>query len=728
MFGLFSSKRKIFVSSAVYNLAGDEEEIPDYLKTTIAGYTLGNRTSSIAEVLSSSYLNGPGTRIRGFYNWSDRRYPQYGFGGGKRVSARKATPAEVLPYVPIVGLTESDVRALEIGIGRFDWWVERWILDNYPEYMNLEWTSEMPLGDRGGIYLHVPGKDRITVPRQGFSASKVYLYLTYLESTGDERLRMYIYEHESGIADLDALMATTTNTRDYYPVMPIRLDNKFVGQNHKPLFYEYSKKALKKVGGIEIEELIEKLADNDQLSDLDYVFVVPGVSLNTKTAAGMEYIYRFLSQFPTNTVEQGQYQDWQASMVRAMIEGEAYDLWLDSGRVGAAPIFSGMPSAPNNTLRLAAQNMDYSVELTWRTIKERVGNGQGRPGAKVGDLWWDEGEAFNWGMSIKGFNINRETISGKDTNVSLYWQDGVDSWRALDITGLVHKNLVYKDKFVEINASEALADDELSGFIVPLKQNVVQAMSMKQVTELSSSCLQVLINVYEVKKIKWYQRGFFKFVLVVAIVATIAFTGGFRAAGVGVLGTNLAVGTALGLSGIAAIVAGVVANAVAAMIITAIITKGATAILGEEIGQIVGMVASFIAISAVSSFATTGSFALNFSQLSRVENILKMTSAVGSAAARAVQAETAEIIRETQELVEKYETEMDRISKAFAENIGYGNGIIDPMQFLATNQAIYEKPEEFLQRTLMTGSDIANLSMRMVSNFADISLDLNKVA
>ena len=254
---------------------------------------------------------------------------------------------------------------------------------------------------------------------------------------------------------------------------------------------------------------------------------MPGVSLNTKVKAGREYIYRFLAGFENTPQESQAYQSWRTAMADAIAEIQAYDQWVDSGSVGAAPSYSGIPGSPRNGVTLQATNIDYRVSLDWKSITERTGSGLAKPDAKVGDLWWDDRGKDNWTYEVKNWSINRITIDDEDTFVSLYWQDGPDSWRALDIRGLVHRNLVYKDKFVETNAAEALQDEELSGLIIPLKQSVLSSMSLKDVTELSPSSLLIQINVVVIKKIKWYQRGFFKFIAVVAIIATIAFTGGF---------------------------------------------------------------------------------------------------------------------------------------------------------------------------------------------------------
>ena len=69
--GIFGSRKKTYVSSVVYNMAGDELKRPNYLKTTVLSSILNGRPS-ISDDIVGSYLEGPGMRFRSFYKWADR--------------------------------------------------------------------------------------------------------------------------------------------------------------------------------------------------------------------------------------------------------------------------------------------------------------------------------------------------------------------------------------------------------------------------------------------------------------------------------------------------------------------------------------------------------------------------------------------------------------------------------------------------------------------------------
>lgn len=68
--GLFSGKTKIYVASSVYNLAGDIAKRPNYMKTVVIGNIVSQTGFTMADTIQSSYLNGPGIRMRLFSSWS----------------------------------------------------------------------------------------------------------------------------------------------------------------------------------------------------------------------------------------------------------------------------------------------------------------------------------------------------------------------------------------------------------------------------------------------------------------------------------------------------------------------------------------------------------------------------------------------------------------------------------------------------------------------------------
>lgn len=164
------------------------------------------------------------------------------------------------------------------------------------------------------------------------------------------------------------------------------------------------------------------------------------------------------------------------------------------------------------------------------------------------------------------------------------------------------------------------------------------------------------------------------------------------------------------------------------MLLSKLIMVASTAIFGEKIGLIIGTIASIIALNVGTSMANGGSMATGFSNLTRADNLIKLSMAAGDAYAKYMQLSAAGVSNETQRLAEEYEKRSDEVMDMWEKTFGFGDINIDPLNLTSVfRDPIYvpEAPDGFLSRTLMTGDDIATLSLDMLTNFADTTLQTN---
>ena len=611
--------------------------------------------------------------------------------------------------------------------------------------------------------------------------------------------RLWIYQVGSGTAALDSSVTIEAESTEYMPFIPLRLKNTPINDDHfktaEPI-YEDCRRAYKQALGIHarIDDLLDTIEDNESIDDVDYCFMVYGVPLNTEDNASRRYLYEYFKRLiPYQGWSVADYNAWASNTVKdfgtltltgtagdpatitftgqlyGITAGMALQLTLadesteditvssvsyDGGSdtttwnvtptttAFAAQLVGIKASATNdiksspatNTIRVNTSDDDstsYDMQITWVLIDETSHNGLGKVGAKAGDVWLEKGTAFTYSEESADGVYNGGTLDA----VIINYQTSTESYRTLTITGLEHKNFVYKDKKVKISGVEALEETDESGFIVPIHMPTLKKISFLRASQLAGNNALLVFNSYEVVKTKWYQSGIFKILLiVVAIAVTIILTvvtagpGGIAAAG-GILGSNLAVGTALGISGLAAAVAGAVANAIAAMVLTMILTKAATALLGEQVGMIVGMVLSVVAIQGLSNFQLTGSLTVNWGDIATADNLLKLTSAVAKSYQSYAQDKIEGYQEKLVDLEDDYRSQQSEIDKLSAELLGYSGVIIDPLSFtnvLDTSTYRVESNASFLNRTLLTGSDIAEISLGMISEFPRLSLELPK--
>ena len=803
--GLFGGK-KILVSSVCYNMAGDEADRPDYMKTMIASNVVaGNPRSSVTDSLRTGYLNGPSIKLRTFYRWAEDNYNSVvGLSSAGLAGTPDISPSLVASHVP-AGAGDVVMQTVRVDGADFEVWAEKWVLDNHPAQFTGDWEADyndttnqikvtLPGGaehtftpadfDKDGIYIYA-AYNRVTedgegpliegdvitlAPGEPFPDTTgwtslgggVYERTEFLGYDGDGRIRsrrytmyqvdsggvrtvqtdeqdigvrewsqmeMFIYKVGSGITALDdAIEDTTSTVGGFFAPIPVRLDNTFISEGYMPTQYAAAKKAYRRLtGGGKFDALIEKLEDNEDLPDLDYIYVVAGVSLNVQENASRRYIYEFFDQARlTSLFDESDYAGWKAGVEGAIEDTDAWLEWLVAqGSVGnplngaPEPDRTAYGSAPRNEIRVrSSSTLGYDTRIAWKAIKEDTGSGLGKSGAKVGEVWLEKGGQFSEvGDTYGGALGTIASDLSKSEDLLIWWQTGASSWKRLTIRGLVHQNFIYKGKYVEIGAHEALDDEDESGFIIPLHYDTWRSMSLRDTTQMATACVFLVINCYKVKKKKWYQTGIFKILLFIAIVVVSTIIFGPQS----LLITGPLV-TVTATAPLLIVLSASLANALTALIITKIIGMVAVEAFGEKIGSIIGAVVAFAALSVASGIKAGLSVAQVFTQMMNPVNLAMLANSLGEGIARILQVEVRETFAKTQDVLDQYSQQSKSISQLYEQNIGYGRGMFDPTMLLDSKQWFVEPGETFLARTLMTGSDIAELSNALVASFSDLTL------
>lgn len=553
--------------------------------------------------------------------------------------------------------------------------------------------------------------------------------------------KSFIYGYGSGNSLLDQMFNSQTSMGRFYPFIPIRIDNRNISTSFYPSIYDANIKAMKKATGGKYKTIVTNMNKNSSIGEIDYAYTMFGVSLNVKENACKKYLYTFFkNQFLGNPSMFAAYENWKNQFAIAKASVAAFENWKAAQENPFSPLFGApqpairsYPSAPKFNMRLkTGSSINFDVTTSWTSIREVVGSGLGKPGAKKGELWLTRDnqetftrEYFNSSDSFSGmlglFYQGPTVID----QISIWWQDGNTTFRRLIIHGLAHKNMIYGGKSVDITSWEALGDSEESGFVIPLHDATMRQMGLKDSTQMSTACTFMMFNCYQVVKQKWYQTGFFKIVVIVVIIVVAIYTGYYDpATGGGILGSNVAVGGALGLSGTAAIVAGMIANAIAAMIIASVISSASRAIFGDKIGSIIGTIATVLTTQYMTTMASGQEMSAMWGEMMKAENLMKLTLAAGNGIADYMQASVQDTIQDTLQLLKKYEAEAQKVQDAYAQNIGNTGIQLDPMRLTDSVMSVVESSDSFIGRTLMTGTDIAQLSHSMLNNFASLTLDI----
>lgn len=742
--GLFGGT-KVYVSSVASNMAGDLTDRINYLKTTISSSIVTGNSNDLAGVLQNSYMHGPGLRMRSFFEWAqhDLNYGEIGvptmrIDGTYAIPDYTALKTAINPYAPdLIKIYKADM-----GPADYTWWADWWVWNNHGEDLGKAYTSEFN-NSTGEITITYAGHWSGSFTPTDFDRNGTYLYCAFATEIGGDFGGTYpgifIYKFGSGNADLDALAIEIVNTEgEFYPFIPLRLDNEFLSDTYYPLAYTQAKKGYKKAfgsSGTGFDKVIDKLDANPHLSDMDYAYCVFGTSLNTEDNTSKQYIYQFfhnllmVNQLGDHT-DYATYASQQATYQSQIASWEAWHTAQsnpsDPLYGTAMPAVSSAPTGKQTTITINADGplpSNLNMQISWHYIHETFGAGLGKPGAKTGEVWFDTVGTDVWGNFLYGGTGRLATDDTKSDIIRLYWQIDSTSYKVLELGGFVHRNYIYAGKFVEISMRDALEDANESGFIVPLHKPTMRDLGLVAATQLATECCYVVINCYQVVHTS-FLGGLLKLLTFVAIIAVVVITQG--AAAPGLLGTAGSVGAALGATGLTATIIGAIINAIAAMIVLSIIQKVSVAVLGDKLGAIIGAVVGFVAVTLGSGLMNGQSLSAAWGNMMRVDSLLQLTNAVGSGISGYIQASVMDLQHQTQELEANYTKASKEISQLYAQNFGYGNGVIDPMSLTEAQLGNFvESASSFLARTLMTGSDIASLSMNMLTNFTSLTLDTN---
>lgn len=179
--GWFSRKKKIFVSSVVYNLAGGPEDRIRYLPSTIASKVIANTQFSMSETLQSALINGPGMRMRRFGQWARSS----GYANIIGQQAGRLTVGSSLDFNAIAGQIPVDAGSMitiqdaKIGEADYGAWADEWMLANHPDQVNADY--ELDFDERTNtIFIRFPDNNPVyQFNPVGFDPLSPYLYVSY---------------------------------------------------------------------------------------------------------------------------------------------------------------------------------------------------------------------------------------------------------------------------------------------------------------------------------------------------------------------------------------------------------------------------------------------------------------------------------------------------------------------------------------------------------------------
>jgi hypothetical protein len=761
--GFFSGKKKISVSSVVYNLAGPEADRPDYLKSLVVRNVLTGSNVGMGRAINDGLLDGPGIKLRGTTRWATNSgYSTIvGQSNGEFNVGNNLDTAILRDNIPSDSGETVNLQTSSIGWGTYDIWAEAYVNDNSPALLNTEWAADFN-ETTNQITITYVDSSTVTFTPTDFDPYSKYIYatynlttgevagpvvtgptlsapfpdltgwevegstwvrMTYLGTEGDHThslkeiqyrdipsqtyridtqdiihktwlpLQYFFYKEGGGNSDLDLFFGSNVSGGTFFPFVPLRLNNYQISEDYFPDAYSGGKRLLKRTLNVKMDELLEKIADNPSIGDIDYAYVNFGVSLNVQENSCKKYLYTFFKMLQEAQPTPDALGTWETDMAAAVASVEAWEEWKTAQGDNPLnrtpePEVIPYPPMPDYSIRVTSNGrpvMNYDMLIKWIGISEEIGTGLGKPDAKFGELWFTQDGSDTYDVKANGV---QDTMMPAPPIVvqhtKLFWQDSANTWRSLRISGLIHKNTIYGGKSVDITAWQALEDIDESGFIVPIHDQIYRELALVDSTQMSTACCFIVFNCYTITKQKWYQTGVFK---VIVFLVQVYFYG--------------------------------LVQAVTTLVVVAVIEKVAVAIFGDKLGGLIVAIVNVYMMATSMDFSSMSSIEL-FDHFSKAQNLLALTKAVSDVVVQSINYSIMSKMEEMQEMLQTIEGKMKEIDRLTEQNFGVGGGIIDPME-IVTAKFTLESPDKFLQRTLMTGDDIVDLSMSMIDRFTELS-------
>lgn len=491
---------------------------------------------------------------------------------------------------------------------------------------------------------------------------------------------------------LDSILTEVVRDSAYYPVVPLRVNNKDLTDpaNVSADQFSTSKKLMRKLN-LNFVDLGERINENPDVKEIDHAFFVMGISLNSQYESSIDYLHEFFKYLAQVSPS----------------DKEAYVTWYNENVDEEGNINELTPKPPVNTLYLRQKPYDISIAYQYSDMVVKSGSI-----GPVGTVTRTSGPASAINV-VNQFDVSTE-LTADVTVITFRKQISENQYEEVETCGLQHVNNVYKGHSVDISGEKSLNNPDTEGFLIPLCVNVTDAQQLVARTQMTFDCLHLVVNSYEVTKAKWYQTGIFKVVTIVVAVVIAVYSGGTLAAGVqAAAAAAAAAGTSVALA-----VAIYIVTQVAIGVAISYGVSIASRYINANILLIAGV--ALMAYGMYSQYTTYGSSSTE--GLPYAHEAMSLSGAVLKGTNQGLQKQIQDAVSEMRRNEETYERQMKEVKDAM-DLLGNTNPNVDIDALInAAFFNLFESPNDFLTRTLNTNPGIDSIAV--ISGYVDSTLSL----
>lgn len=562
------------------------------------------------------------------------------------------------------GITSTGLGDLVVG--------QEVVVRSGPEAVEIHWLHDLDGVLREGFE---------TVDLTNYSEDREYYQAKVRYTDGGSPAVFYwIYDTTTGSDDaLNRVFepADYTSPGSYFPFAVFRSEQENRTENESTPEFQSTAKLLDIIG-MDFKEVGESIHENPDIDDIRQAVLLLAVPITTDNEIQVEYLFRYFADIYEKLPPAAQERHPRLSMLTDQLVGN------------------------DTSFALQISDADFSLNISFDKITRQLRAGS--IGA-VGTYTNSQASLQPVQTFVPGMQFQTTTpINGrvrylrKQITPQVYEEIAIENPRFRYPVNIENK------KFVEGGA-----DDER--LLIPLEFNICKQINVLKREVLYNRSLNFVFNSYVVQKVKWYETGIFKALLVVVGVV-IAFA-------TGPLGATLAAAASAGASALAL----TVVKLVVGFILKSLVFQ----FVFTELVQAIGIEAA--AILAVAAALLGGVKALQAGELVSGSTAAKLVQAANGLVTGingAIKDAFGNLVREAELLAEEQEALQEKLSSA-QELLGDPLNI-DPFVFIGEVPMFIagEAPDAYFNRTVHSGN-VGVASLNIIQNFVDISLRLPSI-
>lgn len=457
---------------------------------------------------------------------------------------------------------------------------------------------------------------------------------------------------------------------EFFPYLYFRHEKKPIAEDKESVAYKSAKK-MSRILGMDYNQIHEAIHENPDIEDVQQAVMMFAVPMGTDDPLEIRYLYDFMRKM--YFTQQNQYQIPSASALLSVlsdvnsatrngivIKDSLFELALRHDGIFKKMVFGNIGDVGTTTRTYSVEQRKYSVS---------IGDGSGQLNEMID-------------------NIPVHTFK-RQTSSAMY--EEIQVWNM-------------KTAFKVFEQYETIGDEEDEIFLVPIDRSITKGYSLRDKELLYAKGMHYVFNSRVVVKLKWYQTGLFKAILVIVAVVLAIWTGG---ASLQALAAGLAAGGAAATIAIMAILK---------KILIGIALSYAFKIFVKAVGlEAAFLVAIIAALAGAYQFVAQGANA----GAPWVQEMLQLANGLTNAIGSVTQDMMGDLLGDYNNFLAEAEKGMDLLKDK--------QSLLDQDTWLSPFVVFGESPDDFFNRTVHSGN-IGTQTIEAVTNYVQVALTLPKLA